>query len=150
MSKVAKNPEKYVTTFPFASVKAASIHKYLKSILLVWHFGIRVSFALPLGRSCGIYILVGICGYPLLSVTADSTTSTWPTCTAKFRTNAGAWLVISSTQQMPLRCDTWISWFFFCRCLETLHNNVKFACTRVIRLVTEVLDLFINIHNTYD
>lgn len=28
-------------------------------------------------------------------------------------------------------------------------NNVKFACTRVIRLFTEVLDLFINIHNTY-
>ena len=83
MSKVAKNPEKYVTTFPFASVKAASIHKFLKSILLVWHFGIRVSFALPLGRSCGIYILVGICGYPLLSVTASSTTSTWPT-TATF------------------------------------------------------------------
>ena len=45
---------------------------------------IRVSFALPLGRSCGIYmtcmyILVGICGYPFLSVIADSTTSTSPT-----------------------------------------------------------------------
>ena len=84
MSKVAKNPEKYVTTFPFASVKAASIHKFLKSILLVWHFGIRVSFALPLGRSCGIYILVGICGYPLLSVTASSTTLTWPTTASRF------------------------------------------------------------------
>ena len=29
MSKVAKNPEKYVTTFPFASVKTASIHKFV-------------------------------------------------------------------------------------------------------------------------
>jgi hypothetical protein len=38
---------------------------------------------------------------------------------------------------------------FFLPLPRNAHNNVKFACTRVIRLFTEVVDLFINIHKIH-